>query len=178
MGSVYRGQHLKLDIDVAVKVLRRELAIREEFVHRFQREAKVAARLNSPHLVRVFDVDQEGELHYVIMEFVAGENARERLDRKQQLSETEALEIVLGSAQGLAAAHKGGVLHRDIKPDNILIDRDGTVKLADLGLAKAMQAGDTRFVDQDQFTTTDAACDRCVAPVLVPFPEPHDADAD
>ena len=82
MGTVYRGQHMKLEIEVAVKVLRSELARREEFVERFSREARVAARLNSPNLVRVFDIDHEGSLHFVIMEYVDGETARERVLRK------------------------------------------------------------------------------------------------
>ncbi len=138
MGTVYRGEHLKLDIEVAVKVLNRELAAQTEFVGRFEREARVAARLNSPHLVRVFDTDSQGGIHYAIMEYVAGESARERVLRKGKLAETEALEIVRGAALGLAAAHRGGILHRDLKPDNILIDRSGIVKVADLGLAKAM----------------------------------------
>ncbi len=138
MGVIYRGFHTKLDIDVAVKFLLPDRAQdNSDDLRRFMREARLAAQLNSENLVRVFDVNSQGKYHYVVMEFVRGETARERVERKGPLAESEALDIVVGAARGLDAAHRKSIVHRDIKPDNIMIDVTGLVKLADLGIAKA-----------------------------------------
>ncbi|MFT7619665.1 MAG: serine/threonine protein kinase [Planctomycetota bacterium] len=138
MGAVYQGSHMSLDIEVALKCLRQDLATQDqEFVARFKREAKIAASVNSPHLIRVFDVNQSHGLHYLIMEFVRGESARERVERKGALGLEEAMIIVRCSAMGLSAAHALGIVHRDVKPENIMISSAGEVKVADLGLAKA-----------------------------------------
>ncbi len=148
MGAVYRGKHLNLDVEVAVKCLKTSLA--EEngaFVVRFQREAKLAAGIQHENLIRVFDVASEGGLHYLVMEYVAGESARERVERKGPLGDREAATLLLGAARGLAAAHKQGIVHRDVKPDNVLISRDGVVKVADLGIARSV-------ADQDVATLT------------------------
>ncbi len=143
MGIVYRGRHVKLDIDVAVKFLLPNLAEdNPEYVVRFEREAKIAAQLNNENLVRVFDVDSEKNYHYVVMELVCGETARDRVARKGPLSEHEAVEIILGATRGLEAAHRKGIVHRDIKPENIMIDATGIVKLADLGIAKIVDGGE------------------------------------
>lgn len=141
MGAVYRGRHFKLDIDVAVKCLRPSLAEESpEFVARFEREARLAAQLTHQNVVNVMDVHQKHGLHYLVMEFVTGEDARARVLRKGKLGEQEALAILLGAATGLAEAHARGIVHRDIKPDNVLVSLRGRVKLADLGLAKAQQS--------------------------------------
>ncbi|MCK5940534.1 MAG: serine/threonine protein kinase, partial [Planctomycetes bacterium] len=119
MGAVYRGRHLNLDIDVAVKCLKPDLTGEDEqFVVRFKREARSAARINHQNVVRVFDVSEEGGLHYIVMELVQGETARQRVQRKGKLSVGEALEILHGAAAGLGEAHGKGFIHRDIKPDN------------------------------------------------------------
>ncbi|MBL8728067.1 MAG: serine/threonine protein kinase [Planctomycetes bacterium] len=137
MGAVYRGRHLNLDIDVAVKCLKPELVGGDDqFVVRFRREARAAAQINHQNVIRVFDVAENQGLHYLIMELVQGESARERVTRKGQLGIGEALEIIYGAALGLAEAHRKGFVHRDIKPDNIMISSSGQVKVADLGLAK------------------------------------------
>ena len=137
MGIVYRGRHVKLDIDVAVKFLFPHLAEdNHEYVVRFEREARLAAQLNNENLVRVFDADSERSYHYVVMELVCGETARDRVARKGPLGEAEAVEIIRGATRGLEAAHRKGIVHRDIKPENIMIDGTGVVKLADLGIAK------------------------------------------
>lgn len=137
MGAVYRGRHLNLDIDVAVKCLKPDLTGEDEqFVVRFRREARSAARINHQNVVRVFDVSEEQGLHYIVMELVQGETARQRVQRKGTLSVGEALEIVYGAASGLGEAHSKGFIHRDIKPDNLMIASNGVVKVADLGLAK------------------------------------------
>ncbi|HZN37775.1 MAG TPA: SUMF1/EgtB/PvdO family nonheme iron enzyme [Planctomycetota bacterium] len=143
MGVVYRGRHLSLHCDVAVKVLKPDFAQDENFVARFEREAQLAARLSNDNVVRVFDVRQKNRLHYLVMEFIRGETARERVQRKGPLSEDEALAIVVGACRGMRAAHAVGIVHRDIKPDNLLISVDGLVKVADLGLAKGRASGDS-----------------------------------
>lgn len=137
MGAVYRGRHLNLDIDVAVKCLKPGL-VRDDpqFVARFRREGQSAARINHQNVIRVFDVAEDQGLHYLIMEFVQGETARQRVDRKGPLAIGEALQILYESALGLGEAHRLGIVHRDIKPDNLLISSSGQVKVADLGLAK------------------------------------------
>ena len=137
MGAVYRGRHLNLDIDVAVKCLKPGLVHDDpQFVARFRREGQSAARINHQNVIRVFDVAEDQGLHYLIMEFVQGETARQRVDRKGPLAIGEALQILYESALGLGEAHRLGIVHRDIKPDNLLISSSGQVKVADLGLAK------------------------------------------
>jgi serine/threonine protein kinase len=137
MGAVYRGHHLNLDIDVAVKCLKPSLVADDpQFVARFRREGQSAARINHQNVIRVFDVAEDHGLHYLIMEMVQGETARQRVDRKGPLAVGEALQILFEAAQGLGAAHHLGIVHRDIKPDNLLVSTRGHVKVADLGLAK------------------------------------------
>jgi hypothetical protein len=138
MGVVYRGLHVALETDVAIKCLKTKIDSRAaELVSRFQREAKIAASIKSQHLIRVDDVNEHFGVHYIVMEFVLGETARELVERKRQLSVANASTVALGACRGLAAAHAARIVHRDVKPDNILIGRDGIVKLADLGLAKS-----------------------------------------
>lgn len=140
MGAVYKGRHANLDIDVAVKCLRQLLADRsEDFVERFQREARIAAGIHHQNLVQVYDVSHRSGVHYLVMEYVSGETARDRVSRKGPLAVDEALRITLGAALGLAEAHSKRIVHRDVKPDNILVSREGRVKVSDLGLAKALE---------------------------------------
>jgi len=145
MGVVYRAYHLGLGVEVAIKCLDPALARGDgQLVERLQREARAAARVKNLHVVAVQDVSEASGLHYIVMEYVAGENARQRVQRKGRLDVNEALTIVLGAAEGLAAAHRAGLVHRDVKPDNILVSSRGEVKVADLGLAKiANDAGVT-----------------------------------
>ncbi len=149
MGAVYKGRHLRLDIDVAVKVMAPPTGMpqtsADNFVQRFVREAKTAASVKHQNLIRVMDVNTEAGVYYLVMDYIDGESAADRLKRKGVLSEVEALEVCLGAAEGLGQAHAKGIVHRDVKPDNIMIDRDGGVVVADLGLAKAFgeDEGDT-----------------------------------
>ncbi|MHC4505648.1 MAG: serine/threonine-protein kinase, partial [Planctomycetota bacterium] len=147
MGAVYRGKHLRLGIDVALKVMAQPSAMApdqaEEFVKRFIREAQTAAQIDHPNLVRVLDVNTEHGVYFLVMQLVDGESAGDRLKRTGRIGERGAVEIILGAAEGLAEAHKKGIVHRDVKPDNILLDKEGRVRVADLGLAKAFSAEET-----------------------------------
>lgn len=137
MGAVYRGHHLNLDIEVAIKCLKPSLVDDDPtFVERFKREGRSAASINHQNVIRVFDVAENLGLHYLIMEYVAGETARQRVERKGPLQIAEALQIAYEASLGLGEAHRIGIIHRDIKPDNLLISTRGQVKVADLGLAK------------------------------------------
>ena len=141
MGAVYKGKHLRLNVDVAVKIMTvpQLLSSTESagLLRRFVREAQVAASINHQNLVRVIDVNTESDVYFLVMDYVDGESAGERLKRKENISEIEAMEIALGAAAGLGEAHRRGIVHRDVKPDNIMVDKEGNVRVTDLGLAKA-----------------------------------------
>lgn len=137
MGGVYRARHLNLAIDVAVKLMKPQLiADNPDFVVRFRREAQSAAAIRHQNVISVYDVSEHAGIHYIIMELVVGETARQRVQRCGPLPLDEALQIAVEAARGLGAAHALGIVHRDVKPDNLLIARSGAVKVADLGLAK------------------------------------------
>ncbi len=154
MGAVYFGRHLNLEVDVAVKCLHPTLADgNSHFVDMFRREARSAATVAHPNLIRVYDVLSKYGLHYIIMDFVRGETARERVMRKGLLDPEEAIKIVYGAALGMNAAHQKRIIHRDIKPDNIMISLRGQVTVADLGLSKAMNSSDTMTHSQQVMGT-------------------------
>ena len=138
MGVVYRGKHLRLDLDVAIKCLSGQLVGDDQgWVQRLEKEARSAVKLDHPNVVRVYDVSESSGVHYLVMQFIQGEDARKRVKRKGTLAIEEAVQIALGAARGLAAAHEAGMVHRDVKPENILISAEGEVKVADMGLAKS-----------------------------------------
>ncbi len=145
MGAVYRGRHIRLNVDVAVKVMASPSELSREgtdtFIKRFVREAQTAASISHPNLLRVMDVNTEQGAYYIVMDYVDGESAGERLERKGSLTEHEVARICLAAAEGLAEAHVQGIVHRDVKPDNIMIDKRGRVTVTDLGLAKAYSTG-------------------------------------
>jgi serine/threonine-protein kinase len=141
MGSVYKALHVKLDIPVALKVLRPSLASSKTQIERLKREAQLAARLNHPNVVRCLDVGESNGFHYLTMEFVEGSTVRDLL-AKGPILEKEALAIVKQVAAGLAHAHGQGVVHRDVKPGNIMLTADGTAKLGDFGLARGQAPSD------------------------------------
>ncbi len=140
MGTVYRARDTKLGRGVAIKVLPDEFAFDPERVARFEREAKVLASLNHPHIAALHGMDQADGRTFLIMELVEGETLAERL-RRGPLAVEEALRIAGEMAEGLEAAHEIGVVHRDLKPANVKITPDENVKVLDFGLAKAMEAG-------------------------------------
>jgi beta-lactam-binding protein with PASTA domain len=138
MATVYEATDLRLDRVVALKVMHQHLAEDPEFVSRFQREARAAARLSHPCVVGVFDQGRTGNLIYLAMELVPGRTLRDILHEFGPLAPEQALVILEPVLEGLAAAHQAGFVHRDIKPENVLISDDGRVKVADFGLARAL----------------------------------------
>ncbi len=138
MGTVYKGMHQGLDIEVAVKILPPHLAINSNLVERFMREAKLAARLNHVNTVRVYDVGEESGYYYLVMEFIDGTDALELLRRLGPQSAAVVADIGAGAARALDSAHKNDVIHRDIKPANLMLPNTGGVKVADFGLARAL----------------------------------------
>jgi serine/threonine protein kinase len=137
MGVVYKARQTKLDRFVALKILPREAGKDPAFAERFAREARTLARLNHPNIVAIYDFGETGGLFYFLMEYVDGLNLRE-LEQSRQLTPEQALAIVPRICDALQFAHEEGIVHRDIKPGNILIDRKGRVKIADFGLAKLL----------------------------------------
>ncbi|RSX50733.1 protein kinase domain-containing protein [Bifidobacterium callimiconis] len=140
MATVYEATDVKLGRTVAIKVMHVQLAQgphRDQFVQRFQREARSAAAIANPHIVQIYDTGEFEGLDYLVMEYVHGVNLRYEMNRQRVLSVRETLRIVGEVLDGLAAAHAAGVVHRDIKPENILINDRGRVQITDFGLAKA-----------------------------------------
>ena len=139
MAFVYQAKDKLLNRIVAVKVLRPEFVDDKDFLANFKREAEAVANITHPNIVNVYDVGQEGKVHYIVMEYVDGQNLKEIIKNEGVLDEYTALDITKQIAQALSAAHKKGVIHRDIKPHNILIsNEDRQVKVADFGIAKAV----------------------------------------
>ena len=138
MATVFLAQQESLDRPVAIKVLPKKFSENKDFLERFYKEGRAAAKLNDANIVQAYDVGQSGEYHYFVMEYVDGDTVHEQIVEKKQLSEQEALPIIRQVAQALQHAHKVGFIHRDIKPKNIMIEKNGDVKLADLGLARAL----------------------------------------
>src|SRR5918992_713882 len=144
MGEVYRGHDLLLDRPVAVKVLQPALAADPELVDRFRLEARAAARLTHPNVVGVYDWGSEDDrTYYMVMEYVAGTDLRDVLVTKGSLEPVQAAEVVASICDALAAAHACGLVHRDVKPENVLIARNGDVKVADFGIAIVVDADRT-----------------------------------
>ena len=140
MGVVYRARQITLDRLVALKVLHPRLVAHPTFVGRFLREARAAGTLNHINLVHVHDAGRCGDSYYYAMEFVDGHTVSEELRRHGPLPAVKALDVALHTATALAYAHAHGIIHRDVKPGNIMLARDGAVKLADLGLATSTTA--------------------------------------
>ncbi len=136
MGIVYRAKQISMEREIALKVLKPELTRNREYVKNFVREARLAGKLNHPAIITVYDFGQTGETYYIAMEFVEGHDVNELLKQGRKLPLQKALHIAARVAEGLAHAHSLGIVHRDIKPQNIMLEKDGGVKLADLGLAK------------------------------------------
>jgi serine/threonine protein kinase len=137
MADVYKAMDHKLGRPVAVKVMKAEFREDTSFVAKFQKEAQAAARLSHPNVVNVFDVGEDRGLYYIVMELIEGITLKNYITKKGKLSVKEATSIAIQVSLGLQAAHNQGIIHRDVKPQNIIISTDGKVKLSDFGIAKA-----------------------------------------
>lgn len=140
MAHVYRGRRLDDGTLVAIKILRDQYAHNAEFVARFEREAQAAARLSHPRMVRIFDHGRDGDVHYIVMEYIDGEDLKTHLRRAGPLDEARVRAIGAEVCEVLEYAHRAGIVHRDIKPQNILLTPDGGVKVTDFGIARALAA--------------------------------------
>ncbi|MFI0349782.1 Stk1 family PASTA domain-containing Ser/Thr kinase [Actinomadura sp. 9N407] len=140
MATVYVARDIRLDRTVAIKVMHAGLASDEEFVRRFIGEAKAAAALSNPNVVAVYDQRTDGEHVFLVMEYVRGRTLRDLLTERGRLGPRAALEIMQPVLAALGAAHRAGLVHRDVKPENVLINEDGQIKVADFGLARAETA--------------------------------------
>jgi DNA-binding NtrC family response regulator/tRNA A-37 threonylcarbamoyl transferase component Bud32 len=139
MAIVYRAEQLKLRRTVALKVMLPGLLAHDEaYAERFMSEARLAAQLEHPHIVQVYDVGEERSYYYIVMQFIRGETLRDLIRRKGRLAPGEAIGFLLQAARGLGAAHQRGLIHRDIKPSNLLVSSEGVVRISDFGLAKAL----------------------------------------
>jgi serine/threonine protein kinase len=138
MAVVYRGEDTLLQRRVAVKVLREGFASDPAFLTRFQREARAAANLDHPNIVTVYDVGQDGDRHYIVMEYVDGQDLKTLIRQKGRLGVEETLDIAVQVCAGVGHAHKAGIIHCDIKPQNVLVTKDGRAKVTDFGIARAL----------------------------------------
>src|ERR671931_2133858 len=138
MSSVYKARDSLLERNVALKILHDQYSADEEFVERFKREARSVAQLQHPNIVTVIDRGEEEGKQYIVFEYVDGENLKELVVRKGRLEIPEALEIALEIARGLGFAHEHGLVHRDVKPQNVLLNGDGGAKVTDFGIARPL----------------------------------------
>jgi serine/threonine-protein kinase len=136
MGSVFLAEHKLMRHKVAIKVLARRLLGKDAYIRRFEQEARAAAAVNHPRVVRAFDFDCAGETYYLVMEYAEGEDLQKIVLRDGVLPIAVAARCIQQTAEGLSAAHAAGLVHRDIKPSNLLVDQAGNVRILDLGLAR------------------------------------------
>jgi serine/threonine protein kinase len=137
MAVVYKAKDLLLNRFVAIKILSESLSNDMEFVRRFSREAQAAASLSHPNIVNVYDVGKDGYTHYIVMELVEGPTLKQYIQERGPLPVEEAVHIAIQICDGLAHAHDNQIVHRDIKPHNILLGSNGRVKVTDFGIARA-----------------------------------------
>jgi eukaryotic-like serine/threonine-protein kinase len=192
MAAVYLGTDMRLGRTVALKIAHSEYANDPEFARRFIDEARAVARLSSQNVVAVYDQGCDGDVLYLAMEYIAGHTLRDLLNERGRLDPDEALDIVEGVLLGLAAAHREGIIHRDVKPENVLLGSENTIKVADFGLARAvagaehtrtgMIIGTAAYLAPEQVSrsTSDARTDVYAAGVLlfemVTGTQPHTGD--
>lgn len=140
MANVYLANDTILDRKVAVKVLRGDLSSDDKFIRRFQREALSVSNLSHPNIVEVYDVGEEDGQHYIVMEYIEGKTLKQLLKKRDSLTLTEVIDIMTQLTDGIAHAHESYIIHRDIKPQNIMIQDDGRIKITDFGIAMALNA--------------------------------------
>ena len=172
MGTVYKARHWETHQLVAIKILSRDIAKNPIFLKRFEQEFRVAAKLDHPNIVKVIEYSGMGDAPYIVMELVEGGSLGDQLEKSGAMTEEEAVRVIVATAQGIHYAHRQGLIHRDIKPDNILVTPDGKVKVTDLGLAKDQDAnvdltrtgrglGTPTFMAPEQFRNAKNASIRC-----------------
>lgn len=172
MGAIYRARHRSSGDMVAIKIMPPHMAANPVLLKRFEQEFRAASRLDHPNIVRALDYGDNGSSPYLVMEFVEGESLGQKLEREGRMPEAEAIRIIAMVAQGLHRAHKMNLVHRDVKPDNILMRTDGVAKLADLGLVKETETdlnltktgrglGTPHFMAPEQFRNAKGADIRC-----------------
>ena len=165
MADVYRARDTVLKRLVAVKVLKEEFSSDAGFVAKFRREAQAVGALNHPNIVGVFDVGEQNGMYYIVMELVEGINLKKYIEKAGAMGEREAVEVAMQVAKGLEAAHEQGIIHRDIKPQNIIISREGKIKVADFGIARMVSTetsttssmGSVHYISPEQ--ARGSACD-------------------
>lgn len=140
MAIVYKAKDLLLNRVVTIKVLREQFASDEDFVRRFRREAQSAASLSHPNIVSIYDVGKDGDTEYIVMEYVEGQNLKELIRNYAPLSSEQSINLAMQIAQAIRHAHEHNIIHRDIKPHNILVTADGRLKVTDFGIARAVSA--------------------------------------
>lgn len=193
MAKVYKARCRILDRIVAVKILKDEFSKDKGFVVRFKTEALSAARINHPNIVNVYDVGQENDIHYIVMEYVDGQTLKEIIRDEAPLPVDKAVDIAIMICDGIHHAHEKGIIHRDIKPHNILITEHGMVKVADFGIARAMSnatitygnniVGSVRYISPEQAKgdpidrTTDIYSVGCVLYEMVTGKVPFEAES-
>lgn len=143
MADVFKGEDTLLGRPVAVKILHSNFAGDDDFVARFKREAQAAGKLSHPNIVSMYDVGFDQGYHYIVMEYIEGETLKEYITRHERLSIDNAVKFTIAIAEGLEHAHAMGIVHCDIKPHNVLITKQGRIKVTDFGIARAMNAGTT-----------------------------------
>jgi serine/threonine protein kinase len=172
MGTVYRGRNRLTGATVAVKVVPPHLLTNPVVLRRFEQEYNVARAIDHPNIVKALDFGREGDARFLVMEFVEGESLGQKIERDGAMPEADAIRIITQVAEGLQSAHAQGVIHRDVKPDNVLITADGVAKLTDLGLVKELDAdlnltrtgrglGTPHFMAPEQFRNAKKADVRC-----------------
>ena len=173
MGTIWLSHHMGLDIPVAVKILKSSL-IQEapEYIERFIQEGNVAGTIHHKNIIRIFDAGNQGNIYYMVMEYVDGGNAQEMIEERGRLTPDEVLEFGIVISDALLEAHTNNVIHRDIKPENIMITREGRIKIADLGLAKQLgdsysstmigaSIGTPNYISPEQVKNSQSADHRC-----------------
>ena len=140
MANVYLANDKILDRKVAIKVLRGDLSSDDKFIRRFQREALSVSNLSHPNIVEVYDVGEEDGEYYIVMEYIEGKTLKQLLKKRESLTLTEVIDIMTQLTDGISHAHESYIIHRDIKPQNIMIQDDGRIKITDFGIAMALNA--------------------------------------
>jgi eukaryotic-like serine/threonine-protein kinase len=153
MGVVYKGRQPFLDRPVAVKLIRPEFGANEDAQRRFIQEARAMAKLTHPYIVSVYDCGKAGDLYYLVMEYVTGTSLRDRIARKA-VSDRDVLDFAPQIGEALQHAHESGIVHRDVKPENILVDHRNRVRLVDFGLAKWLDAALRHDPDESRVAGT------------------------